>query len=141
MKKIIEQFIKFGLVGLLNTILSYIIYYIGIKMGFHYVISNFFAFVITVFISFLLNRIFVFNDTKLGKFGWIKALIKVYISYASTSLILSSILLWIQIDILGWSEIIAPLINLFCTVPINFLLNKLWAYRGQKKEEENEQVD
>ena len=141
MKKVIMQFIKFGLVGLLNTFLSYIIYICGIYMGFHYVVSNFFAFVITVFIGFLLNGRFVFNENQMSIKGWIFALIKVYLSYASTVFILASFLLWIQIDVMGWSEITAPFVNLFFTVPLNFILNKLWAFRGQKRRDVDERAD
>ena len=129
MKGLILQFLKFGIVGAFNAFFSYFIYYIGLKIGFHYAVSNFFAFVITVFVSFLLNGMFVFKENRIGKKGWIKALFKVYTSYATTSLFLTTILLWIQVDVLGWSEVIAPFINLFFTVPINFLLNKFWAYR------------
>lgn len=138
MLKMIIQFVKFGIVGALNTVLSYLIYYVGIRIGFHYALSNFFAFLITVFVSFVLNGIFVFKENQIGKTGWFKALIKVYASYATTSLGLTTVLLWVQVDVLGWSEVIAPLINLFFTVPINFLLNKFWAYRGSKENKSNE---
>lgn len=130
-KNTIVQFIKFGIVGGFNTLLTYLIYFAGISLGIHYVISNAIAFVITVFISFLLNNHFVFKGEQQGKLAWLKALLKVYASYASTPLVLTSILLWIQVDYLGISEKIAPLINLIFTVPINFLLNKYWAYRDK----------
>lgn len=130
-KKIMIQFIKFGIVGGLNTLLTYLIYYVGISLGLHYIISNAVAFVITVFISFLLNSNFVFRGEKRSGLEWLKALLKVYASYAGTSLVLSSVLLWVWVDCIGISEKIAPFINLVFTVPINFLLNKYWAYRDK----------
>lgn len=129
--KIIIQFIKFGIVGGFNTVFTYLIYYIGIVLGAHYIVSNAIAFVITVFISFLLNNRFVFKGERRKGIEWLKALLRVYVSYAGTSLVLTSVLLWVQVDCIGISEKIAPFINLIFTVPINFLLNKFWAYKDK----------
>ncbi len=127
------QFIKFGIVGVINTVLSLLIsngcYYL---LYLHEQISNFFAFVITVFISFVLNSRFVFREEGQPpgeKQPWYKALLKVYASYAFTELILMGVLLFIEERIFGIPHFAATLINLCVTVPINFLLNKFWAYR------------
>ena len=130
----IIQFIKFGIVGGVNTVLSYVIYFIGVRMGFHYAIANFTAFMITVFISYLLNGMFVFRGEGQARFD-IRALLKVYASYSLTSLFLATALLWFEVDLLGLPEEIGPIINLFITVPINFLMNKFWAYRKKNKDE------
>ena len=64
-KESILQFMKFGTVGGINTVLSYVItntsYYL---LHLHEQISNIIAFVITVFISFMLNGKFVFTEEK-----------------------------------------------------------------------------
>lgn len=144
MKQSLVQFIKFGIVGGINTFLSYGIYFVIIKLGGHYALANFIAFMITVFISYILNGNFVFNskseeeDIKKFKID-IKALIKVYASYSITSLFLATLLLWIEVDIIGLPEEIGPIINLFITVPVNFVLNKFWAYR--KKENCERKID
>lgn len=101
-------------------------------MGIYYLVANILAFIITVFISYLLNNKFVFESKDSGRWKWIKGLIKVYISYASTSLLLSTILLWVQVDILGIWEEVAPLFNLVITVPLNFILNKFWVYKNKE---------
>ena len=186
----IIQFIKFGIVGAINTVLSYGInngcYYL---FGLHEQISNFIAFVITVFISYVLNSKYVFDDeepqeggetqaphTRWAKvspcprsvpasevcppalppsprprsvptyeacppaiapsprpeksgFSW-KALGKVYASYALTELVIMGILLFVEERIFGMQHFIATFLNLAVTVPLNFLLNKFWAYRN-----------
>ena len=131
-KNIFIQFIKFGIVGLINTILTYLIYFIAIRVGVYYLVANFLAFVITVFISYLLNNRFVFVSRNSGSWKWIKGLIKVYISYASTTLLLSTLLLWVQVEIFGIWEELAPILNLFITVPLNFILNKFWVYKNKE---------
>ena len=124
------QFVGFGLIGLLNTVLSYgitnVCYY---AFGLHEQISNLFAFLITVLISYLLNSRFVFEKDKQP---WYLALAKVYASYAFTELILMGVLLFIEERLFGIPHYIATFVNLIVTVPLNFLLNKFWAYRKRK---------
>ena len=135
LKGLVIQFMKFGMVGAINTILSY-----GITNGMYYLfhlneqMSNIIAFTITVFISFMLNIKFVFNvnneknnDTK----NWIKSLLKVYISYSITGLFLTAGLLYLEEQIFKIPHYIATLMNLVVTIPVNFILNKFWAYKGE----------
>ena len=127
-KETIIQFIKFGFVGGINTVLSYVIYYVlCIILGFNYLLSQGIAWFITVFISYVLNNIMTFSDG--GSTNWsIKNLVKVYISYSVTGLFLATFLSWIWVDILSIEKAFAPIINLLFTIPLNFLLNKYWAY-------------
>lgn len=126
-KNLLTQFIKFGLVGGINTILSYTITNVGFYvLDLHEQVSNIIAFIITVFISFILNSKFVFKQEKIS--SW-KLLLKVYASYSITGLLLTSILLYIEEQILGIPHYISTLINLIITTPVNFILNKLWAFK------------
>lgn len=124
------QFIKFGMVGAVNTVLSYLItngcYYL---LRLHEQLSNLISFLITVLISYLLNSRFVFREKEENKQPWYLALAKVYASYAFTELVLMGILLFVQERVLGIPHYIATLVNLCVTVPLNFVLNKFWAYR------------
>lgn len=132
MKKSIIQFIKFGIIGGMNTVLSLLIYWCGIYLGVHYFLANTIGFVITVCISYVLNNLFTFRD-KAEKVSWsFAALIKVFVSYSITGFFLNNILLYISIDLLKISEVVAPVINLFFTIPTNFVLNKFWAYKDTK---------
>ena len=59
------------------------------------------------------------------------ALFKTYVSYGFTGLILNNILLVLWISVLHMNKMIAPIINLIINIPINFFLNKIWAF-GKK---------
>jgi putative flippase GtrA len=123
------QFIKFSIVGVINTIISYTISNIGYYIfHIHEQICNIIAFVITVFLSFILNGKFVFMKEKDETCLW-RALIKVYISYSITELFLTGLLLFIEEGKLQIPHYIATLINLAITVPLNYILNKFWAYK------------
>lgn len=135
-KQTIIQFVKFGMVGLSNTIISYCIYSFSllvIRRYHFFVISDYLfaqavAFIISVLWSYCLNRRFVFKSDNSKKHRWICRLVKTYISYSFTGLFLNSALLIFWISVCHISEYVAPLINLILNVPLNFLMNKYWAF-------------
>jgi len=132
----IIQFFKFGVVGLSNTAISYLIYSLLVYVGLHYLAASVVAFVLSVLNSFFWNHKFVFKDETGGKRDITRALIRTYASYAFSGLIVSNILLYIFIELFGVSKYIAPLFGLVVTVPLNYILNKLWAFKPVKRNEE-----
>ena len=119
------QFLKFGAVGITNTIVSLVIYYILISVHMHYIIANLIAFAISVLNAYIWNNRYVFK----GKTSSVKnIIIRIYIAYGLT-FIISTVFLFIMVDILHISKIIAPIINLLITIPANFLLNKFWVFK------------
>ena len=126
------QFVKFGIVGLSNTLISYVVYVAGVRFGMHYLLASILGFVISVLNSFYWNNKYVFGQGKEER-NLLKTLLKTFMAYAFTGLVLANILLYIWVDILGISEYLGPLINLVVTVPLNFVITKLWAFRGGKR--------
>ena len=92
-------------------------------------IAQFSMFVLSVAWSFYWNNKMVFKQKDGEKRNILSALIKTYISYAFTSLILAEILLYLWCNLLGVNEYIAPIINLLITVPLNFFIQKFWAFK------------
>ena len=127
-KNTIFQFIKFGIVGGSNTAISlaiyYIIYWINPKW---YMVGNVAGWVISVANAFFWNNKYVFKSYSEGVKQLLKRIGKTYLSYGATFL-LSTIFLYVEVDILHWSAVICPLINLVLTIPLNFLLNKFWTF-------------
>lgn len=148
------QFIKFGMIGAMNTVVNYLIYslcYYGLKTNVH--IANFMGFAISVLNAFFWQSKFVFKESEEGEHRiWWQVLIKTYISYSFSGLFLTELLLlfWLNVINLGqylgtaaaWignfgitmtgydlAVSVAPFLNMVITVPINFLVNKFWAYR------------
>lgn len=129
------QFFKFGIVGLSNTIISYVVYLIGVFFGLHYLLASILGFVISILNSFYWNNQYVFKTNANEKRSLISSFCKTFLAYAGTGLVLNNILLIIQVDILHCNKTIAPLINLIITIPLNFVLNKFWAFKTKKDEE------
>ena len=134
----LTQFIKFGIVGVSNTVVSYVTNILvlfvmkPVNVSWDYFVGNIVAFLLSVLWSFYWNNKYVFTleEGKSRSIG--KALLKTYISYGFTGIILNNFLSWIWIGGIGISKYIAPIINLVVSVPINFFMNKLWAFREKK---------
>ncbi len=151
------QLIKFGIVGVSNTLVSQIIYMICTRLGAHYLPANIIAFIISVLNAFFLQTRFVFKEEEgAQKRVWWQVLLKTYAAYAFTGLFLNNVLLIVWIDVFKienyvhhvtdillkmgievdpatFAVDIAPLLNIFINVPLNFVINKFWAYRQKKK--------
>lgn len=129
------QFAKFGVVGLTNTIIGYVVYSLCVWVGMHYLLANLLGFLVSVLNAFYWSDHFVFKKGNNEQRGLWSSLIKTILAYASTGILLNSILLWLLIDELRFSEYIAPLIILMITVPTNFVLNKYWSFKTKKVDE------
>lgn len=132
------QFVKFGIVGVSNTLVSYSIYIVCLLLFQHYnviknidyIIAQIISFILSVLWSFYWNNKMVFVKKEGQKRSIWKTLLKTYVSYSFTGLFLNSILLFLWINIVHISEFIAPIINLLISVPLNFIINKYWAFNG-----------
>lgn len=153
MKKILIQFIKFGMVGVLNTLVYYVIYALTYMLCGNYFAANIVGWLISVINAYLWQNIFVFQeDAAREKRVWWKVLLKTYAAYAFTGLVVNNVMLWLWIDVihiakflelpLEWMRrygvemtadklagLAAPFLNMAVTIPINFIMNKFWAYR------------
>lgn len=131
LKNNLKQFIKFGIVGVFNTCNSLIIYYILLSLNIYYLIANIIAYFASTFISYFINKFWVFKEKKKTN-----RVIQYYIVYIS-SFFINNLLLYLQVDLLSISDKIAPLFVLLVTVPYNFLLSKFWVFKKQVVDEDN----
>lgn len=121
------QFIKFGIVGLSNTAISLAVYYLFVFISKDlYMLGNVAGFVVSVLNSFYWNNKYVFKTGGKGKL--LKKLGRTFVAYGGT-FILSTVLLYLEVQVIGINEYLAPLINLCITIPLNFLINKFWAFK------------
>ena len=129
-KALVIQFVKFGLVGVSNTLVSWICYYIILWIDDNlYMLGSLVGTVVSIANAFIWNDRFVFKGQENDWKNRLKRLGKTYVSYGGTSL-LSMLLLWIEVQLFGVSKVIAPVVNLMITIPLNFLINKFWTFRN-----------
>lgn len=131
--ELFKQFIKFGLVGVSNTVVSMVVYYIVLFIDPKlYMVGSIIGTIVSIANAFYWNDKFVFAGNRQDWRSKLKRLGKTYISYGGTS-ILSNVMLWIEVTFFGVSRTIAPIVNLIVTIPLNFVINKLWTFRSAEK--------
>ena len=138
------QFIKFGAVGVSNTAISYGVEMLGYYVLFAQVpwsergriaVVTAIAFTLSVANSYFWNSRYVFRDSERRTLGaQLRAFLRMAASYAATGLVLAP-LLKVLVHEAGVAYWLASLLTLAVTVPLNFILNKLWAFRKKKVEE------
>lgn len=153
------QFIKFGLVGVSNTLISEAIYVIIVLLKGNYLFASFMGFAISVLNAYYWSNKYVFKEDEKGeKRIWWKVLLKTYVAYLGGFLVnLCLLIFWIDIlhiskyvdpillflanlnihsldaEVLG--NVIAEGVNLLLIIPMNFLINKFWAYKQKERTE------
>lgn len=126
------QFVKFGIVGLSNTVVSLGVYELCVHLGLHYLAANALGLLISVINAYYWNNRCVFGDGKAKSFAQhLRAYGKSLMAYGGT-FALDSALLALWVEGLKVPEALAPLINLMMTIPLNFLLNKYWTFGSGK---------
>ena len=128
MKLVFFQFIKFGLIGISNTLVSWAFYYffLWIDEGL-YMVGSVVGTIVSIANAFYWNDKYVFKSNNNDWKSKLKRLGRTYISYGGTSL-LGMFLLWAGVNYLGISKVFAPPIILLITVPLNFVINKYWTF-------------
>lgn len=123
------QFLKFSIVGLSNTIVSYLVYAALLFIGENYIVANIVSYFAGVINSFYWNNKYVFDNERSDLSSLISSFSKLLASSAFTGLIINNILLYFWVSVLGISSILGPLLNLFVTYPLNYILSKYWAFK------------
>jgi putative flippase GtrA len=121
------QFVKFGLVGVLNSLVHYLVFLLLFRVaGIDMVASSALGYMAGVVNSFLLNRKWTFNITGSGAGSeFVKFCVVNLISMGVNLLVLQSF-----VSFAGILPEIAQMLAICCTLVINFAGNKWWTFRN-----------
>lgn len=123
------QFVKFGIVGVSNTLISLAVYEVCVYLGLHYLAANALGLVISVINAYYWNNRCVFGHGERKTFAQhLRTYFKSLAAYGGT-FVLDSCLLLFWVEALGVAESLAPVLNLLITIPLNFFVNKYWTFR------------
>lgn len=149
------QFIKFALVGVSNTLVSEGVYAVLVFFRMHYLPASFIGFSLSVINAYYWSSRYVFQKEEGEQRIWWKVLAKTYVAYLGGYLVSAALLVfWIDlirieswmVPVAGWfagfglerfdakflGDVLAAGLNLMITVPMNYLVNKYWAYKRRK---------
>ena len=119
------RFIKFGLVGLLNTLINWILFILLNSFGVYYIISNVIAYSISTLNSYLWNSkwVFKYNEDNVKETSF------KFIVLNIIGLTLNTIILYLLVDIVGLNKLISLVITTGIVMILNYFINKLWVFK------------
>ncbi|EEL85090.1 TPA: GtrA family protein [Bacillus nitratireducens] len=123
-----EKFLKFGLVGVANTLITIISYVILVKLGMNYLAANTLSYSIGVANSYYWNKNWVFQSN--GKD------LSIFIKFLTVNLIVlafNTLILFILVSKISINEFIAQIFAIGIGMMINFFLNKAWTFTQTEK--------
>lgn len=121
----ISKFIKFGIVGILNTLINWTIFAILNFLGMYYIISNIIAYVIATINSYIWNSKWVFKYKGEDK----KETTGKFILLNLFGLSLNTVILYLFVDLMRFNKLIALVITTIIVMIINYILNKVWVFK------------
>lgn len=134
----IKQFLKFVLAGIAAAGANFAVYNVlllafsGWQWAYSYVLAQLISYFVSILVTFLLSRRFVFTSPEERSVHWIKALLRMIAVYSFTGIVINSLLSVLWVELLGIPKELVSILNDMTAGPINFLLNKFWAFREKK---------
>ena len=123
-----KRLIKFGLVGVVNTLISIGCYILFVKLGIHYILANILSYLIGLLNSYYWNKkwVFEFKETRLSVFGKFSIVNLAVLSF-------NTLVLFLFVNKLGLNQYLSQLIATVFGMGINFFLNKNWTFESKVK--------
>ena len=118
------RFIKFGMVGVINTLVNWIIFFILNAFGMYYILANIIAYILGTVNSYLWNTLWVFKYKD-------KASTETTIKFIILNLIglgLNTGILYVLVDLCNLNKFIGLVITTAIVMIINYIVNKLWVF-------------
>ena len=118
------QLAKFGIVGATGYVINLAVYAALLGIGPHRALAV--SFVVSAANNYWWNRHWTFAHAK-GHFGYqgMRFFIVSTVAFVATQFWLFVFLDWI-----GWGKIVSAAISIILVMPLNFVGNKLWSFRG-----------
>lgn len=125
-KEHFTQLIRFGLVGILNTLVDFLVYQLLMLLGLHYALAQCISYGCGLLNSYYFNSRWTFREAR----KYTKAQFLRFLLVNLASLALSVFLLRLCYEVLGiQSNLIAKGVVTVFVMLINFIANKLFVFK------------
>ncbi|HBS06227.1 MAG TPA: hypothetical protein DEA96_14760 [Leptospiraceae bacterium] len=128
-QKTISQFIRFGLVGALGTVVNLVLFESIRRLGLHYLPAASLSFLAAATSNYMLNRRWTFSSSADSIKGWILYLIVNLLGLGANLVVLMTLK-----EGLNWPVILAQLAGIGAGTILNFLLSKTLVFSGNQQE-------
>jgi len=125
MKKIVHQFIKFGVVGIIASIIDFGLLAIFTEfLGIHYLVSAAISFIVATIFNYVASMKFVFESRYEKERKHQELFIFVILSLVGLGL--NQVLMWFFVEITVLHYIIAKVLATVLVMAWNFISRKIW---------------
>lgn len=118
-----KRLLKFGTVGVFNTLITIVSYSLLLAVGINYLLANIIAYGLGVINSYYWNKNWVFQSTS----GHLKLFWKFVIVNLIT-LAVNTLSLYLFVDYLGIHPVIGQIFSIGVGMVLNYLLNQKWTF-------------
>jgi putative flippase GtrA len=123
---LVLQFVKFGVVGVSNTLIFFLVYTLLLKVfGVWYVAASGVGFAVGAINGFLWNRAWTFK----GHVGDAFTPVRWFVVQTS-GLLLNLGLVYLFVDGAGLDELVGQAVTIVIVTVVTFLANRAWTFRG-----------
>lgn len=120
----LKQFLKFGVIGVINTVITVITYQLLIYSGINHFVANTAGYLLGTINSYFFNNYWVFQAKDKSKEVFSK-----FIMVNFVTLCISNLLLFIFVDKLHYRKDLVQIFVIPITMVFNFILNKFWTFK------------
>jgi putative flippase GtrA len=125
---LVLQFVKFGIVGVSNTLIAFAVYTLLLKVfGVWYVAASGIGFAVGAVNGFLWNRAWTFR----GHVGDALTPVRWFV-VQTCGLLLDLALVYLFVDGVGLDELLGQAVTTVIVTLITFFVNRAWTFRGHK---------
>lgn len=129
-----REIFAYGIVGILNTVLNFGVYYLLCSIHIHYLIANLISWIVAFIFSFWANKVHVFQSN-----DWTYAVFRQELwSFFCCSIgtgVLDMLMIFFMVDIMEMSEAISKIINVIVVMIINYFARKFFVFKkGGRKQ-------
>jgi len=121
---IVRQFIKYGVVGASNTVLTFVVYSVLVTLGVPYLVALPIGYLVGSLNSYLLNRHWTFRarDIAHSQAGTRFAIVQV------TAIVINEVLIYVLVHHAGIAKIPAQAILTVPVLAVTFFANRWWSF-------------
>lgn len=125
MRKLINQLVKFGLVGIVATMIDFLVLTVLTElMGVYYLLSAAIAFVVATIVNYGASMKFVF-DSRYSK-GQKHQELTIFVVLSLIGLGLNQVFMWFFVEITVIHYMIAKILATILVMAWNFISRKIW---------------
>lgn len=128
-----KQIISYLFFGVLSTLFSFLIWWIcNDFFDMHYQIANIVSWIFAVLFAFFTNKLYVFESKDKSLKTIVSEIIKFYF-FRLVTLLVDIAAMYIMVELMQMSEILAKIISTFIVILGNYLFSKFFIFK--KKDE------